>query len=77
MRLCVYEDSGVDFLEPLALTRPAFDLRIGAGLLLDRQRRHFGNPETGLGIIAAVALIWLVPDRRIESRLETRHVEGS
>lgn len=47
MRLCVFEDSGVDFLEPIALTRPAFDLRIGSGTMLDRQRRHFGNPETG------------------------------
>lgn len=47
MRLCVFEDSSVEFLEPLALTRPAFDLRIGTGVLLDRQRRHFGNPETG------------------------------
>jgi UDP-N-acetylglucosamine diphosphorylase/glucosamine-1-phosphate N-acetyltransferase len=47
MRLCIFEDNSVDFLEPLALTRPAFDLRCGAGTLLDRQRRLFCNPETG------------------------------
>jgi len=37
----------------------------------------FVSPYIGLGLIATVALIWLVPDRRIESRLETRGVEGS
>jgi UDP-N-acetylglucosamine diphosphorylase/glucosamine-1-phosphate N-acetyltransferase len=50
MKLCAFEDSGIDFLEPLSLTRPAFDLRCGAGALLDRQRRLFGNPETGAWI---------------------------
>ena len=50
MRLCLFEDSGVDFLEPLALTRPAFDLRCGAGTLRERQRRLFGNLETGAWI---------------------------
>jgi UDP-N-acetylglucosamine diphosphorylase/glucosamine-1-phosphate N-acetyltransferase len=50
MKLCVFEDSGVEFLEPLSLTRPAFDLRCGAGTLLDRQRRLFGNSETGAWI---------------------------
>lgn len=47
MKLCIFEDSGVDYLEPLALTRPAFDLRCGAGTLFDRQRRHFGDGEVG------------------------------
>src|SRR5262245_20766812 len=47
MKLCAFEDSGVEFLEPLSLTRPAFDLRCGVGTLLERQRRNFGAPETG------------------------------
>src|SRR6266478_4757592 len=50
MKLCAFEDTGVEFLEPLSLTRPAFDLRCGAGTLLDRQRRLFGDPETGTWI---------------------------
>src|SRR4051812_6497623 len=55
MRLCIVEDSGVDFLEPLSLTRPAFALRCGAGTLLDRQRRLFGNPETGAWVRPSLA----------------------
>ena len=50
MKLCVYEDEGVNFLEPICLTRPAFALRCGAGTLLDRQRRLFDQPETGAWI---------------------------
>jgi hypothetical protein len=30
MRLCLVEDSAVTGLEPLTLTRPVFDLRLGA-----------------------------------------------
>lgn len=41
MRVCSFEDPGVLFLEPLTLTRPAFDLLCGAFSLLERQRRHF------------------------------------
>jgi UDP-N-acetylglucosamine diphosphorylase/glucosamine-1-phosphate N-acetyltransferase len=33
MRLCLVEDSAVAGLEPLTLTRPVFDLRLGAGTL--------------------------------------------
>jgi UDP-N-acetylglucosamine diphosphorylase/glucosamine-1-phosphate N-acetyltransferase len=47
MRLCVFEDRNVSFLEPLALTRPAFDLLCGAASLLDRQRRHFASSGVG------------------------------
>ena len=39
MRVCVFEDEGVANLEPLTLTRPAFDLRCGAATLLGRQLR--------------------------------------
>lgn len=48
MRICIYEDLGVHNLEPLALSRPAFDLWCGASSLLDRQRRCFGAVEVGV-----------------------------
>ena len=54
MRLCIFEDSGVDFLEPIALTRPAYELRCGAGTLIERQRRLFGTFETGAWIRPAL-----------------------
>jgi UDP-N-acetylglucosamine diphosphorylase/glucosamine-1-phosphate N-acetyltransferase len=47
MRICIYEDGGVARLEPLTLTRPAFDLWCGAGSLLDRQRRCLGPGDLG------------------------------
>src|SRR5262249_46952287 len=37
----------------------------------------FINRWVALGIFALVALFWLVPDRRIESRLEDRSRSGS
>jgi UDP-N-acetylglucosamine diphosphorylase/glucosamine-1-phosphate N-acetyltransferase len=46
MRICVFEDGAVANLEPLTLTRPAFDLRCGATSLLVKQRRHFAAGET-------------------------------
>jgi UDP-N-acetylglucosamine diphosphorylase/glucosamine-1-phosphate N-acetyltransferase len=47
MRICVFEDQSVDLLDPLTLTRPAFDLRCGASTLLEHQCRHFAADETG------------------------------
>lgn len=47
MRLCVYEDGAVQFLEPLTLTRPAWSLRCGASTLLERQQRALGAEEVG------------------------------
>ena len=41
MRICVFEDAACSGLEPLTLTRPAFDLRCGAATLLERQVRRF------------------------------------
>ena len=54
MRICVFEDTGVANLEPLSLTRPAFDLRIGASTLLSRFQRIF--PAAQLGAIVRPAL---------------------
>lgn len=47
MRIGIFEDPAVDFLEPLTLTRPAFDLRCGRSPLIDRLRRWFGGGELG------------------------------
>jgi UDP-N-acetylglucosamine diphosphorylase/glucosamine-1-phosphate N-acetyltransferase len=47
VRLCVFEDVGVANLEPLSLTRPAFDLWLGAGTLLSRLQRVFSTADVG------------------------------
>jgi UDP-N-acetylglucosamine diphosphorylase/glucosamine-1-phosphate N-acetyltransferase len=46
MRICVFEDQAVERLDPLTLTRPAFDLLGGFTSLLVRQQRYFGAMET-------------------------------
>ncbi|HYT92868.1 MAG TPA: putative sugar nucleotidyl transferase [Gemmataceae bacterium] len=48
MRICIFEDRRVDALEPLSLTRPAFDLLCGAGSLLQRHVRAFAADEVGV-----------------------------
>ncbi|MBM4069699.1 MAG: hypothetical protein FJ271_12215 [Planctomycetes bacterium] len=48
MRACIVEDRGVALLEPLTLTRAAFDLWCGASSLLDRQRRTLPVDELGV-----------------------------
>src|SRR5207247_2583303 len=45
MNLFIFEDRGVEWLEPLTLTRPAFDLRCGTATLLERHLRNFGVSE--------------------------------
>src|SRR5262245_55154076 len=50
MRLCVYEDRNVAFLEPLTLCRPAFDLWCGSRTLLRRQRHYFGAAAPSLRV---------------------------
>jgi UDP-N-acetylglucosamine diphosphorylase/glucosamine-1-phosphate N-acetyltransferase len=42
MRLCLVEDNAVAALEPLTLTRPAFELLLGAGSLGGKIARAFG-----------------------------------
>jgi UDP-N-acetylglucosamine diphosphorylase/glucosamine-1-phosphate N-acetyltransferase len=44
MRIILFEDAGVTNLQPLTLTRPAFDLRCGAVSLLERQERVLPGP---------------------------------
>src|SRR4051812_28542004 len=54
MRICVFEDRGVELLDPLTLTRPAFDLWGGPATLLARQQRHLGATTTGALIRTAL-----------------------
>src|SRR5437879_5405760 len=55
MPVIIYEDAAVANLEPLALTRAAFDLRCGAGTLLERQLHFFGVREAGAIVRPALA----------------------
>jgi UDP-N-acetylglucosamine diphosphorylase / glucose-1-phosphate thymidylyltransferase / UDP-N-acetylgalactosamine diphosphorylase / glucosamine-1-phosphate N-acetyltransferase / galactosamine-1-phosphate N-acetyltransferase len=50
MRMCIYEDNGVDLLEPVALTRPAFALMCGAQTMLERQCAAFDTTEVGVWV---------------------------
>jgi UDP-N-acetylglucosamine diphosphorylase/glucosamine-1-phosphate N-acetyltransferase len=58
MRICIYEDAGVAWLEPIALTRPVFALRCGAEQLFERQRRQFGASEVGFWMRPALVELW-------------------
>src|SRR5262245_59416541 len=51
----MFEDAGVLNLEPLSLTRPAFDLLLGAGTQLERLRRLFPEAEVGAVVRPALA----------------------
>ena len=47
MRLCTFEDAHVGGLDPLALARPAFDLRCGLNTLLEKQVRALRPTTVG------------------------------
>jgi UDP-N-acetylglucosamine diphosphorylase/glucosamine-1-phosphate N-acetyltransferase len=47
MRLCIFEDAAVQFLEPLTWTRPAWSLWCGAASLGERQKRILAADEMG------------------------------
>jgi UDP-N-acetylglucosamine diphosphorylase/glucosamine-1-phosphate N-acetyltransferase len=57
VRLCLYEDGRVSGLDPLTLTRPAFDLLCGSCPLLDRQRRAFAAADLGAVVRPALAAL--------------------
>jgi UDP-N-acetylglucosamine diphosphorylase/glucosamine-1-phosphate N-acetyltransferase len=46
-RICLFEDAAVAELEPITLTRPAFDLLCGLTSLGDKQRQAFGAGSVG------------------------------
>jgi UDP-N-acetylglucosamine diphosphorylase/glucosamine-1-phosphate N-acetyltransferase len=47
MRVCIFEDTGVADLEPLTLTRPAFDLLCGTSTLAAKHCQTFAAQEVG------------------------------
>lgn len=47
MRVCSFEDRLVAQLEPLALTRPVFELLCGSTSLRVKHARHFASPSIG------------------------------
>ena len=47
MRVCLFEDRSVLSLEPLTLTRPAYELWCGLSTFADKQFRHFGAGDRG------------------------------
>ena len=55
MTLCPFEDARVGHLAPLALTRAAFDLRVGARTLLETLTSVFPHERLALHTRAAVA----------------------
>lgn len=50
MRIGVFEDAGVELLEPITLTRPAFGLRCGIDTVVERQQRLLGASEAGVWV---------------------------
>ncbi len=61
MRICLYEDTFVADLEPLALTRPVFDLVCGQTTLAVKQARQF--PGCSLGVLVRPYLVDLFRQR--------------
>ena len=60
IRVCIYEDSAVQLLEPIALTRPAFALWCGAERVWERQLRQFNASEVGFWTRPNIAELWTV-----------------
>jgi UDP-N-acetylglucosamine diphosphorylase/glucosamine-1-phosphate N-acetyltransferase len=58
MRICIYEDAGAAWLEPIALTRPAFALWCGAERLFERQLRQFTATDIGFWTRSEMAELW-------------------
>jgi UDP-N-acetylglucosamine diphosphorylase/glucosamine-1-phosphate N-acetyltransferase len=69
MRVCLFEDSGVNQLEPLTLTRPVFDLLCGRTSLARKQVNHVAAQEIGVLVRPYLAAVvkesrpsWFVND---------------
>src|SRR5688572_19391653 len=58
MRVCIFEDQRASHLEPLATTRPVFELRCGQHSLLAKQRRYFGATECGVLVRSPLTAIY-------------------
>src|SRR6185369_8449705 len=57
MRVCLFEDRLVLDLEPLSLTRPAFDLLCGCTTLAEKQFRAFAATERGAIVRSSLAVL--------------------
>ena len=60
MRICLFEDPAVVNLEPLALTRPAFELLSGMTTLGRKQCRYFAPCEVGVLVRPELAELYRV-----------------
>ena len=58
MRVCLFEDHLVADLEPLTLTRPAFDLLCGTSSLAAKQRRYLGRSDLRVLLRPHLAKWW-------------------
>ena len=58
MRICIYEDSQSTWLEPIALTRPAFGLWCGAERLFERHLRQFPSSDVGFWMRPELVDLW-------------------
>jgi UDP-N-acetylglucosamine diphosphorylase/glucosamine-1-phosphate N-acetyltransferase len=50
MRICIFEDARVATLEPIALSRPAFELRCGFTTIAQKHRRYF-RPDAVFALV--------------------------
>lgn len=58
MRLCVFEDPQVVFLDPLVATRPVFELLCGQTTLAAKQCRYFATAEHGVLVRPLLAALY-------------------
>jgi UDP-N-acetylglucosamine diphosphorylase/glucosamine-1-phosphate N-acetyltransferase len=67
MRICLFEDHGVADLEPLALTRPVFDLLCGLSSLSAKQARYFA--PCSVAVMVRPFLAEVTAERRPDLRV--------
>lgn len=67
MRVCLFEDHGVEFLQPLSATRPVFELLCGITSLSAKQLRFCGGGEVGVLIRPHLAGVYRLnhPDHAV------------
>lgn len=70
MRVCLFEDSAVTGLEPVALTRPVFDLLCGQTNLGRKQSTYFGASQ--VGTLLRPHLAELYRTRQVEAPVNDR-----
>ena len=65
MRLCLVEDQAASELEPISLSRPVFDLLLGASSIGQKAIRAFGwdSGPSSLGMVARTHLVDVLRQR--------------